>query len=340
MERTLKRKKIPHRNERKKRVLQILLSGILILLLLFAGLPYFQHVGAYRGAVDRYDFAALTQELAWIEKNAAWLKKLPFIAEGELWLKLNQGEYEAIESELVRHEDDGHRFWLFQLYLLKDRPDEAEKVIAVLDNPALQKLAQGMLWGKGEEHEKAVNTLLSISEGDLNSEDRVLKNIALSRSYLALGKLEQAQKSWQMAAEISSTHPLVSETEYDLALFTGQWGKAKELSSQSSPVQATSYGEQVLVKKALLALVIGDREGYENTLKALEAKENGEACIQYLTGVKAYERGEFAQAAEYLDGAIQMGLPGFIEKDAAQALAQAKERIEAEGALQAITGKS
>ncbi|HHY26137.1 MAG TPA: hypothetical protein GX523_05170 [Desulfitobacterium dehalogenans] len=334
-----RRKRVPKRNSRNRQALPVLISGILILILLFEGLPYFQHISAYRSAVDRYDFTALSQELAWIEENGVWLKRIPFIEKGELWLRLNQGEYEEMELELVQYGDDGHRFWLFQLYLLRDRPDEAEKVIAALQNPALQKLAQGMLWANGEDNEKAVSTLLTISDRDLNSEDQVLKNIALSRSYLTLGKLEQAQKSWQIAAEISSTHPLVLGTEYDLALFTGQWGRAKELSSQSAPVHAASYGEQVLVKKALLALVIGDRESYDNTLKALETKDKGEAYVLYLAGIKMYERGEFAQAAENLNGAIQMGLPDLIEKDAAQALTQAQERVEAEGALQAITGK-
>lgn len=324
--------------KKRRRALKVLIAGILFLSLLFLSMPYLKHINAYRSAIDRYDFNALSQELAWIEDKGSWLKKIPLIREGELWLKLNQGDYENLELELAQYEDDSHRFWLFQLHLLKGQPNDAEKVIQAFSSPTLKRFSEGLLWADKEEYEKAVSTLLTIEDSDLGSEEQVLKSIALARSYMALGKLEQAQKSWQIAAKLSSEHPMVMETEYDLALTTGQWGRAKELSGQIIASQDSPYRQQLLVKKALLALVVGDRESYQGSLEELGKKEKGEAYVNYLTGLEVYERGEFKQAVEYLQGALELGLPSFVEKDATLALAQARERVEAEDALKRVIG--
>lgn len=334
----VRRRRLSKGVRKRRRAMKVLLAGILLLSLLLLSIPYVKHINAYRSAIDRYDFNTLSQELAWIENKGKWLKKIPLVQEGELWLRLNQGDYENLEGELAQYEDDAHRFWLFQLYLLKAQPNNAEEVIQSFGSPALKRFSEGLLWADNEEHEKAVSTLLTISDSDLNSEERVLKSITLARSYMALGNLEQAQKSWQIAANLSSKHPMVVDTEYNLALSTGQWGRAKELSSQIIAPKDSPYTQQLLVKKALLALVVGDRGSYQDSLEELGKMEKGEACVNYLTGLEVYERGEFQHAVEYLQRAIDIGVPRFLENDATTALALAKERVEAEAAIKQVIG--
>lgn len=274
-----------------------------------------------------------------MEDKAGWLKVVPAIREGELWLKLNQGSYENLEADLLKYDDDTQRLWLLQLYCLQGKPKEAESILQTFKAFPLQRLAEGLLWYEEESYEEAVNVLLTINDTDLNREEQVLKNIALTRSHMAIGDLDRAQKSWRTASETSSAHPQVLATEYDLALTLGQWDRAKELSRQLVVTDNISYTQQLLVKKAILSLVIGERERYEDTLKEIDKLEDGEACLQYLAGIEVYEHGDFVKAAEHLQGALDLGLPQFVEKDAIIALQQANERIEAENALQKITGK-
>lgn len=335
-----KRRRTPQGNKKRKRAFRLLMVALLFFVFILASVPYIKHISTYRNAISHYDFQIASQELTWIEEKASWLKKIPLIQEGEVWLKLNQGSYEDLEQVLAKYDDNSHRLWLFQLYLLKDQSDKAKSIIPNFDSPAYTKLSEGLLWADQEDYEKAVNALLTINDGDLALGEQVMKNIALARSYMAQGKFEQARRFWQVAAGLSSNHPLVVETEYDLALSSGQWGRAKELSNQLSTDFDNPYKEQLLVKKALLALVVGDRTSYQESLKELETKENGEAYTRYFKGLEMYERGEFASAMEDIQGALELGLPSFLEVDASQALAQVKERVEAERALKAITGKS
>lgn len=335
----MSRKKRSSRGYKKRmRILKILIGGILIFGILFLSSPYLKHIMAFRGAIDRYDFMALSQELTWMEDKADWLKKVPAIREGELWLKLNQGNHQDLEADLLQYDDDTQRFWLFQLYCLQGKLGEAESMIHTFKSLPLQRLAEGLLWYEEESYEEAEKVLLTINDTDLNREEQVLKNIALTRSLMASGDLERAQKSWQSASEISSAHPQVLATEYDLALNLGQWDRAKELSRQLVGTDNISYTQQLLVKKAILSLVIGERKSYEDTLKEIEKLEDGEACLQYLAGIEEYEHGDFVKAAEHLQGALDRGLPQFVVKDATIALQQAGERIAAEKALSKVIG--
>lgn len=311
---------------------------VLIILLFFIGLilnfPVIGHIKEVRSALDRYDIEGLSSELAWINENASWLKKVPLIRDGEIWLEVNQGEYEDLEARLTKLKDDKHQFWLFQVHLLMEQENKAQQDISALQSSPLHTLAEGILLAQQGEDQKASDTLQASKDSELNREAKVLKYISLARVEMSRGNLDKAQESWKRANEVSSNYPLVIETEYDLALVSGQWGKAKELSLQLESFPRTSSQTDVLrIKKALLALTVGERQVYQQILEEFGARENGVAYVDYLSGIELYGQGKFKEAADNFQKSLDHGLTNPIRSDAEKALTQAKERVQAEGAL-------
>ncbi len=311
---------------------------VVTLILLFMGLilnfPVLGHIKEVRSALDRYDVEGLSGELAWISENASWLKKVPLIRDGEIWLELNQGEYKDLEARLTQFKDDKHRFWLFQAHLLMEQENKAQQDISALQSSSLHALAEGILLAQQGDEQKASVTLQASKDSELNQEAKVLKYISLARLEMSRGDLDRAQEAWKRASEVSSNYPLVIETEYDLALVSGQWGKAKELSLQLEKFpRSSSQADVFRIKKALLALTVGERQVYQQILEELGTRENGVAYVDYLSGIELYGQGKFKEAAENFQNSLDRGLTNPIRSDAESALTQAKERTQAESAL-------
>ena len=334
----MSKKKRPSSAARKRRVRIPRIVGVVFALIFCIGLiinfPVIGHVKEVRSALDRYDIEAVDTELAWIGDNASWLKKVPMIRDGEIWLKLNQGAYDDLEGDLAQFEDDKHRFWLFQAHLLMDQENKAQLDIQTLQSSSLRALAEGLLLAKEGNDQKASDKIRTATDSELNHDEKVLKYISLARIEMSLGDLDRAQEAWKRANELSSDYPLVVETEYDLALTSGQWGRAKELSLRLEEISGDPNRLQVLlIKKALLALTVGERQIYQETLEELGTLKDGEAYLNYLSGTELYEQGNFKEAEKNFQNSLNRGLPNPIRRDAEKALAQAKERIQAENAL-------
>ena len=133
-----------YQTKRKNKIGLFLITSALIVVIVIMTMPYLKHINAFRQGLADYDFAILKQELAWFEEKGPWLKKLLLIHEGELWLMLNQGQYEAIESELVQTDKDSYRFWLLQLYLAQGKGDKAEELLSAFNDQNYRKLAEGL----------------------------------------------------------------------------------------------------------------------------------------------------------------------------------------------------
>lgn len=330
-----KRKVRSKGRKRRVRIQRVLLIGALLLgiLGLIGSFPFLGHIKELRAALDRYDVTSLEKELAWIDEKAAWIKKLPIIRDGEFWLQLNQGENTNLASQLALYPDDKHRFWLFQLHL---RTEEESK--ALLDSEGLQSfslrsLAEGLLLARQGEYLKARDRVQAATDSELSREDQVLKNIILTRLEMSLSNQDKALEAWNRAKELSPHHPLIIETEYDLALASEQWEKAKELGRQLEGIPGFSNNPDYLIKKALLALTIGERQMWQQTLEELSAISNGKAYQDYLLGNELYDSGQFKEAAKHFQSAVDGNLTKQFKADAEKALAQASERVQAETAL-------
>ena len=318
--------------------------NLLIIIFLLVGLvayfaPTLQHLNNYNSALKDYDFQTVAEELTWIEKKASWLKLLPFVEDGELWLKLNLGEGQSIESQLKESDKESHKLWLFQYYSSQGELEKAQAVSQSLQSLGLKRLSEGLLLIQEGKYDEGAAILYTIGNSDLDTEEYIFLQIALARSEMALGNLAKAQRTWQLAEEKAPLHPLVKATEVDLALVTGQWSLAQEKIEELRPLQEDSpYTTYLLVKKALLSLVLGEKENFQNTLGKLEGLPHGEGCQLYLKGIEAYGNEDFPQAVEYLESALEKEMPKYLMRDAEVALSQASERVQASEEIQRITG--
>lgn len=321
--------------KRRVRIQRVLLIGALLLgiLGLIVSFPLLGHIKELRAALDRYDVTALEKELAWIDEEAAWLKKIPMIRDGEFWLQLNQGDYANLASQLALYPDDKHRFWLFQLHLRTEQESKAQQVSDGLQSSSLRSLAEGLLLARQGEDQKASDRVQAATDSDLSREEQVLKNIILARLEMSLGNQDKALEAWNRAKALSPHHPLIIETEYDLALASGQWGKAKELGRQIEEMPGFSSQPDYLIKKALLALTVGERQIWQQTIEELSTMTNGKAYQDYLLGNELYDSGQFKEAAKHFQSALGGDLTNPIKADTEKAWAQANERVQAEAAL-------
>lgn len=330
-----KRKGRSKGRKRRVRVLRVLFLGALLLgmLVLIGSFPFLGHIKEFRAALDRYDVTTLDEELAWINEEAAWLKKIPMIRDGEFWLQLNQGESANLATGLALYPDDKHRFWLFQLHLRTEQESKAQQDIEGLQSMSLRSLADGLLLARQGDYPKAIVRVQAAADSELSREEQILKNIILTRLEMSLRNQDKALEAWNRAKSLSPYHPLIVEAEYDLALVSGQWGKAKELGHQIEDMPGFSNQPDYLIKKALLALTLGERQIWQQALEELGTIDNGKAYQAYLLGNELYETGQFKEAVKHFQSAIDGDIKKHIRADAEKAWAQANERIQAETAL-------
>jgi tetratricopeptide (TPR) repeat protein len=320
------------------RFAKVFFFGIILISLLYLMINFtlIKHIKELRTAIDRYDNKIVTEELTWIDENASWLNKIPFIRDAGFWSRLNQGEYENIDSQLTQFSDDKHRFWLFQVHLAKDEESRAQQDLAGFNSAAYRALANGLLNIKQGKYEEGYQQIQSSAESELSRDEQVLKNISLARIEILRGNQEKAQAAWQKAKEVSPLNPLIREMEYDLALASGQWGKAKEVFLKLEENPSYSERPDFLTKKALLALTVGERPIWEQAIEKLSKMTNGKAYIDYLLGIENYEQGQFKEAMKYFQSALAGNLPEQIQQDAEKSWIQSKERVEAELALSKV----
>jgi tetratricopeptide (TPR) repeat protein len=328
----MKKSRSPQRRKRRIRVKRVLLTGVLFLCIL-ASLPVLWHVKEIRTAQDRYDFQGLQEELDWVEERTPWLKKIPLIRDSEFWLNLNQGQYEVVQNKLTHYEDDKHKFWLFQIYLLKNQEKQAQNLIQELESVSRRELAEGLFAAKVGDNHLAGEKIRLVADSELNHEEQILKNLSLTRIEMALGNLDKAEEALNKAKKLSPQYPLALATEFDLLLASGKWEAAKQLEVKLEGIPSYSERPDYLIKKALLALTIGELEVWNRTLTHLSELENGDSYREYLTGVESYQLGKFNEAIVHLKKSLEQDLPDQFRKDAEKALAQASERLNAESAL-------
>lgn len=330
------KKKTSRLKKHRLRLGRVMIVGIIavVLVISMSLLPALGHIKGVRSAVDRYDVEKLAVELAWFDTHAEWLKRLPLIRDGELWLKLSLGEYDGLEERLQAFRDDKHQFWLLQVHLLLGDKEKAQAALAGLESESRHALGEALIEVYAGDHLNARKKLELTGDSGLSLEERVLKAITSARVEMALNNDKGAQAAWAEAKKLAAEHPLVQETEWDLALAEGQWGRALELSDQLTSLSGnTSRRELLLTKKALLALTVGERRVYEETVSQLTGQKNGEALISYLAGNEHYAQGDFKGASERLQNALKLGLPDAVRDDAESALKQVNERVQAELAL-------
>lgn len=319
------------RKRRKSRAKGIFFLGIVALTILLAQPIY--HLFQIRSAQDRFDMTKTASELTWVKEKAPWLVKIPLVEDSALWLSLNQGET-VTDQHLLKHKDDKHRFWLFQLKLQQSEFTEANQILPTISSPKTQLLGQGLIDLAQGKYDSATEKLNAVPDLQLTKEEKVLKRLAISRCLLGQGDEIEAKKEWEKAKALTPDHPLVIKEEFDLALINANWEEAERISVQMEQWPGNNINFDFQATKALLYLTLGQTAQWENVLATLSQSSEGETYRKYLLGVQKYQEGEWKVAQAMFEESLTGELSSAIRDDANQALKQVSERLNAEAALQ------
>lgn len=329
----MKKRRLPPKHVRRKRTIRgLLVVGLLLCTLI--SFPLVWHLKEIRVAQDRYDLQKLTEEMLWVEEKIPLLKKFPLVRDSALWVKLNRGQTEEAETELAKLPDDKHRFWLFQLYLSTHQVDEARGLILNMESSSLRHFAEGLLAMEDADLQSARDSILSIKDSEIHREEQILKYLTLSRIEMNEDQFEKAEEYVNQAKTLSPQYPLTWITEYDLLLAREEWEQARQFQVKLEGIPGYAERPDFLIKKALLALTLGEREVWNDLKRHIGDLENGESYQEYMAGIEAYEQGQFEEAKVNFKNSLEQDLPNPFRKDAEKALTQASERVEAERALE------
>lgn len=321
---------VKRKRKRNNKAKKIALLGIILLGIFLAQPTY--HLFQIRSAQDRFDMNKIANERTWVKANAPWLVKVPLVEDSFIWLALNQGET-LKDQELLEHADDKHRLWLLQLKLQQGQYSEASQILPMISSSVTQLLGKGLIEMAQGNYGTALVQLNAVSDSQLTKEDKLLKNLALSRCLLAQGDEEGAKKEWEKAKALAPAHPLVLEEEFDLALVNADWKEAERLSIQIEQLPGNERNLNFQTKKALLYLTLRQTAQWEEVLESLSQSSEGVVYQMYLLGVQKYQDGEWKTSQDLLEKSLAGELSPAIRSDANQALKQLSERIDADTAL-------
>lgn len=312
---------------RKRRVKGILLmSGIILVVL---SLQPMRHLLKLRAAQDRFDMPQVAQEVKWMTERTPWLVKIPLVRDSALWVSLNQGQALS-DQAILTPADDKHRFWLLQRKLQEGKITEAEQVLAAIQSSSTQRLGQALVELAQGKTDASLQTLQALPELQLSQEEKVLKELAVSRCLLGKGDEAGAQTAWEKARQLVPDHPAVREEAFDLALIRADWETAERLLPQLEQEQKDQCDLDFQAKKALLFLARGETSQWDEVLKSLDQTAEGKACQAYLLGVQSYQAGDWQAAQKQFNVSLKGPLSLALRQDATQSLQQVNERLSAE----------
>ena len=328
----LKRRK--HGLRRRRRTTFLLLLSIIFMLSVG---PFVWRMEQLRQAESVYDVQKVNEELQWLEVHGGLLNKLGRISDAKLWLELNVGSKD-LESKLTMYQDEKHRFWLFLLNLQEGKMMEAQNVIDPMGKTPLGQLGQGLMsLSKGNAEES--RRLLAEMEADwerLPRHEQTLRHLTLAQAAMIMGDHLSSQAELEAAQGLDPNNPACLSVAFDIAIGEGQWAKARELSH--SIVAQTWRPKTTLfeTKKAVLAIRENNRQDLSDSLASLKELPRGDACVNYVNGIQALNKGQLQEGKNLLERALKSGLDGGLKADAQKALEQITERQKVDQVLRSV----
>lgn len=333
----LKRRKRNVRS-RWKTVFLLVLTSLFVVMI---G-PLVWRMQLLKQAKSAYDIQKVQEELVWIEKNASWLEKLKIIRDTKLWLALNVGSKDIDELELSTAQDEKHQFWLCLFYMQEGKLTDAQNVLGRMSESSLKVLGNGLISiSKGDAQETI--RLLTLAEKDWKSltiDEQTIRHLALAQAAMIEGDKRTTQNEMQAAQDLNPNNPAYLSMAFDVALKEQQWEKAIELRKLIDAQTWRPANALYETKKALIAIYEGNTHDLSQSLAALEELPQGDACLNYVNGIKVLEEGDLDEGKNLLERALKSGLEGEIKTDAQRALDQIKERQKADQSLRAVVAQT
>lgn len=314
----------------------MLLLAVLIVAAVAALLfPAVSRVRNLAAAQQRYDLAAVREDLDWFNQQGRWMENIPAVRDGAMWLRLNSGQTEGLEAELAKYRDEKYRFWLFLLQLQSGKTDQAEATLGEIKGKSRHELGQALVrlfQGDGNQ----AGALLDSKPSGLNSHEQALWNLSRAQSDIMLGKLEDAGKAAQAAGSIEPQNPNVEMVQLRVALAKENLTRADQIAVHLQNGAWFTSDPEFWVQVGLLDLAENNAAGYTKTVAKLAALPQSGAYAAYLQGIQYLNAGRLEQGTAALETALESGLEGCLKADARQAVQQAKERMAAEGPISAL----
>ena len=322
-------------NLKKRRQFTYLLC-LLIIFMIIVG-PWVWHIEQLGEAKNAYNIQKVNEELRWLEGHGGLLNKFSLITDAKLWLELNVGSQD-LESKLTKYQDDQHRFWLFLLHLQDGKMTEAQSVIGPMSGTTLGQLGQALM-SLAQGDAEGSRRLLTDSEFDwmkLPRQEQTLRHLTLAQAAMISGDHQSTKVELEAARGLESNNPACLSMAFDIAIEEGQWAKALEL-SQSIGAQTWRPKTTLFeTKKAVFAIHENNLQVLSDSLASLKELLGGEACINYVNGIRTINKGQLQEGKNLLEHALNSGLDGGLKADAQKAVEQITERQKADKALRSI----
>jgi len=308
----------------------------MIIIVLIVG-PFGWRIEQLGHAESVYDVQRVSEELQWLDGHGGLLNKLELIADARLWLGLNIGSKD-LESKLAMYQDEKHQFWLFLLNLQNGKITEAQNVLGPMGQTPLGQLGQGLIsLSKGDAAES--HRLLAGSGtdwGKLPRQEQTLRHLTLAQAAMIMGDQLSTQSELEAAQGLEPNNPACLSMAFDIAIEEGQWARALELSH--SIVAQTWRPKTTLfeTEKAVLAIHENYLQELSDSLAALKGLPRGDACISYVKGIQALDKGQLQEGRNLLESALKSGLDGGLKADAQKAVDQITERQKADKGLRLV----
>ena len=195
----------------------------------------------------------------------------------------------------------------YAIFLVQGRYDDALIAAAVdQDLPALRRLVimatAEIGLGKYEEAEKSIRQALALDPNDREA------NLTQARLYWATGKLQEAQDTLDTVLQRDPDYAQAWLLKGRLALGIGDAEHAREAfeKARDNATLQLDFPDQVAVYVGLVEsrIAVGDLEGADVELKALQARAPNAFVTRYLKARVAFVKGENGAAAAELQRAL------------------------------------
>lgn len=325
-----------YKNSQRRRRQTTFLLLLSIIFLLIVG-PFVWRVEQLRRAESVYDVQKVNEELQWLEVHGGLLNKLTLINDAKLWFELNVGSKD-LESELTMYQDEKHRFWLFLLNLQDGKMTEAQNVLGPMGMTPLGQLGQGLMsLSKGDaEESRRLLAEMEVDWGKLPRQEQVLRHLTLAQAAMIMGDHQSTQAELEAAQGLEPNNPACLSVAFDIAIGEGQWAKALELSHSIDAQTWRSKTTLFETKKAVLAISENNMQELSDSLASLKELPQGDACINYVNGIQALNKGQLQEGKNLLERALKSGLDGGLKADAQIALEQVTARQKADQVLRSV----
>lgn len=219
---------------------------------------------------------------------------------------------------------------------------DAQNVLGRMSESSLKVLGNGLISiSKGDAQETIrILTLAEKEWKSLTIDEQTIRHLALAQAAMIEGDKRTTQNEMQAAQDLNPNNPAYLSMAFDVALKEQQWEKAIELRKLIDAQTWRPANALYETKKALIAIYEGNTHDLSQSLAALEELPQGDACLNYVNGIKVLEEGDLDEGKNLLERALKSGLEGEIKTDAQRALDQIKERQKADQSLRAVVAQT